>query len=163
MGVFIWHQWARLVALTAGIYAMWAGFWGIFYRKFFWDFIGGRLVAPLPGADPFSGGMIVAKSAAPFIAIIVTVPVLQILTIIMGLVTTLLEWPLPVMKKLPIYRSIVFRIVWLLLMAFISVLFYQGTNVALYSLTAAIGYTRAQMKGEEMEEAKENRGKTGSA
>jgi len=163
MGVFIWHQWARLVALTAGIYAMWAGFWGIFYRKFFWDFIGGKLVAPLPGADPFSGGMIPAQSAAPFIAIIVTVPVLQILTIIMGLVTTLLELPVPVMTKLPIYRSLVFRIVWLLFMAFIAVFFYQGTNVAIYSLTAAIGYLRAQIKGEIMEEVKENRGKTGRA
>ncbi|KAF8601330.1 hypothetical protein BDV93DRAFT_495996 [Ceratobasidium sp. AG-I] len=158
MGVFIWHQWARLVALTAGIYAMWAGFWGIFYRKFFWDFIGGQLAAPPAGADPFSGGMITAKSAAPFLAIIVTVPLLQILMIIMGLVTTLLEWPVPMMTKLPIYRSFVFRIVWLLLMAFISVLVYQGTNVTLYALTAAIGYIRAQIKGEIMEEAKENRG-----
>ncbi|KAG8740575.1 hypothetical protein FRC10_004152 [Ceratobasidium sp. 414] len=128
MGVFVWHQWARLVALTAGIYGMWAGFWGIFYRKFFWDFIGGHLVGPAPGAaNPFSGGMIPAKSAAPFLAIIVTVPVLQILTIIMSLTLALLE----------------------------------GTNVALYSLTAAIGYIRAQMKGEVMEEAKENRGRAG--
>ncbi|KAG9098436.1 hypothetical protein FS749_003843 [Ceratobasidium sp. UAMH 11750] len=159
MGVFLWHQWARLVALTAGIYGMWAGFWGILFRKFFWDFIGGQLVAPPKGAaNPFSGGMITAKSAAPFIAIIVTVPLLQILTIIMSLTLTLLEWPLPFMKKLPIYRSFTFRIVWLLLLAFISVLFYQGTNVAIYSLTAAIGYTRAQMRGELMEEAKENRG-----
>jgi len=163
MGVFIWHQWARLVSLTAGIYAIWAGFWGILFRKFFWDFIGGHLVAPAVGADPFSGGMITAKSAAPFIAIIVTVPVLQILTIVMGIVTVLLEWPVPMMTKLPIYRSLVFRIVWLLLLAFISVLFYQGTNVAIYALTAAIGYTRAQMKGEIMEEAKENRGTTGKA
>ncbi|KAG9103399.1 hypothetical protein FRC06_011038 [Ceratobasidium sp. 370] len=92
MGVFLWHQWARLVSLTAGIYGMWAGFWGILFRKFFWDFIGGQLVAPPPGAaNPFSGGMITAKSAAPFVAIIVTVPVLQILTIIMSLVLTLLE------------------------------------------------------------------------
>lgn len=163
MGVFVWHQWARLVSLTAGIYAIWAGFWGILFRKFFWDFIGGHLVAPAPGAGLFSGGMIPAKSAAPFIAIIVTVPVIQILTIIMGLVTVLLEWPLPMMTKLPIYRSLVFRVVWLLLLAFVSVLFYQGTNVALYSLTAAIGYARAQMKGEIMEEAKENRGRTGKA
>jgi len=158
MGVFIWHEWARLVSLTAGIYGVWAGGWGIFFRKFFWDFIGGRLVAPAKGADPFSGGMIVAKSAAPFIAIIVTIPLIQILTIVMSIVLVLLEFPLPIMKKLPIYRSLVFRIVWLLMLAGTSVLFYQGTNVALYSLTAAIGYTRAQLKGEIMVEAKENRG-----
>ncbi|KAG8701077.1 hypothetical protein FRC09_002523 [Ceratobasidium sp. 395] len=129
MGVFFWHQWARLVALTAGIYGVWAGFWGILFRKFFWDFIGGVLFAPPKGAaNPFSGGMIPAKSAAPFIAIIVTIPLVQIVTIIMALTLALLE----------------------------------GTNVALYSLTAAIGYIRAQMKGELMEEAKENRGKEGA-
>lgn len=37
--------------------AIWAGFWGILFRKFFWDFIGGHLVAPAPGAGLFSGGM----------------------------------------------------------------------------------------------------------
>lgn len=160
MGVFIWHQWARFVSLTAAIYGMWAGFWGILFRKFFWDFIGGKLVAPAPGTPPFSGGMITAPNAAPFVAVIVTVPLLQIIMIIMSLVLTLLEWPLPAMKKLPIYRSFVFRIVWLVVLAFVSVLVYQGTNVAIYSLTAAIGYTRAQMKGEAMEEAKDNRGTT---
>ncbi|CAE6442933.1 unnamed protein product [Rhizoctonia solani] len=158
MGVFIWHQWARYVALTAGIYGIWAGFWGILFRKFFWDFIGGKLQAPAPGQPPFSGGMITAPSAAPFITIIVQVPLIQILTIIMSLVLVLLEWPLPLMRKLPIYRSLVFRVVWLLLLAFVSVLFYQGTNVALYGLTAAIGYGRAVVKGEIMQEAKENRG-----
>ncbi|KAH7332636.1 hypothetical protein B0J17DRAFT_152907 [Rhizoctonia solani] len=154
MGVFIWHQWARYVALTAGIYGIWAGFWGILFRKFFWDFIGGKLQAPAPGQPPFSGGMIVA----PFIMIIVQIPLVQILTILMSVVLVLLEWPLPLMKKLPIYRSLVFRAVWLLLLAFVSVLFYQGTNVALYGLTAAIGYSRAVIKGEIMEEVKENRG-----
>lgn len=163
MGAFIWHQWARPVAITAGIYGMWAGFWGIFYRKFFWDFIGGKLSAPAPGAPIFSGGMITAPSAAPFITIIVTVPLVQIITILMSLTLVLLEWPLPLMTKLPIYRSHTFRIVWLLLLAFFSVLFYQGTNVALYSLTAAIGYTRAQIKGELMVEAKDNRGRDGKA
>ncbi|QRV82715.1 hypothetical protein RhiJN_10730 [Ceratobasidium sp. AG-Ba] len=160
MGVFLWHQWARLVALTAGIYGVWAAFWGFFYRKFFWDFIGGQLMAPPKGAaNPFSGGMITGPNSAPFVAIIVKIPLVQIFTLIMALTLALLEWPLPVMKKLPIYRSFVFRIVWLLLLAFISVLFYQGTNVAIYSLTAAIGYIRAQMKGEIMEEARENRGR----
>ncbi|GAB1524745.1 hypothetical protein RhiXN_10161 [Rhizoctonia solani] len=158
MGAFIWHQWARYVSLTAGIYGIWAGFWGILFRKFFWDFIGGKLQAPAPGQPPFSGGMITAPSAAPFVTIIVTIPLLQIITIIMSLILVLLEWPLPVMKKLPIYRSLVFRAVWLLLLAFVSVLFYQGTNVAIYGLTAAIGYTRGQIKGEIMQEAKENRG-----
>lgn len=25
---------------------IWAGFWGLFYRKFFWDFVGGTLRDP---------------------------------------------------------------------------------------------------------------------
>jgi len=160
MGAFIWHEWARYVSLTAAIYGIWAGVWGIFYRKFFWDFIGGRLVAPPKGADPFSGGMITSPSVAPFVAIIVTIPLIQILTIVMCVVLALLEYPVPIMKKLPIYRSFVFRIVWLVMLTGTSILFYQGTNVAIYGFTAAIGYTRAQMKGEIMEEAKENRGRT---
>ncbi|ELU38910.1 hypothetical protein AG1IA_07056 [Rhizoctonia solani AG-1 IA] len=83
MGAFIWHQWARYVSLTAGIYGIWAGFWGILFRKFFWDFIGGKLQAPAPGHT--------APSAAPFVTIIVTIPLLQIITIIMSLILVLLE------------------------------------------------------------------------
>lgn len=72
MGVFIWHEWARFVAIFASVCeylgglfdrharlgvhrarelvslttspstdAIWAGFWGLFFRKFFWDFVGG--------------------------------------------------------------------------------------------------------------------------
>ena len=26
--------------------AIWAGFWGLLYRKFFWDFVGGTLRDP---------------------------------------------------------------------------------------------------------------------
>lgn len=37
----------------------------------------------------------------------------------------------------------------------------QGTNGAVYSLTAAVGYGVAISKGEEMEVAKENRGGKG--
>ena len=39
----------------------------------------------------------------------------------------------------------------------------QGTNGAIYSLVAAIGYIRAIMLEEKMEEAKENRGRGGKA
>lgn len=36
---------------------------------------------------------------------------------------------------------------------------WQGTNGAIWSLVAVIGYTRAIMLGETMAEAKENRGR----
>lgn len=38
---------------------------------------------------------------------------------------------------------------------------HQGTNGAIWSLIAAGGYARAVMLGEEMKEAKENRGREG--
>jgi hypothetical protein len=37
MGKLIKHQWARLIALTAGAYLAWAAFWGFFYPKSFFD------------------------------------------------------------------------------------------------------------------------------
>ena len=40
---------------------------------------------------------------------------------------------------------------------------WQGTNGAIWSLVAVIGYTRAIMLGESMAEAKENRGRGGKA
>ena len=39
----------------------------------------------------------------------------------------------------------------------------QGTNGAIYSLTAAIAYTRAISLGEQIKDAKENRGRGGKA
>ncbi|KAH8119257.1 hypothetical protein DFH11DRAFT_433122 [Phellopilus nigrolimitatus] len=155
MGNLIWHEWARLISITAAIYAVWAGYFGIFFRKFFFDFVGGTL------RDP--GGLQPPKSAAFFIAIIIKAPVLQILSMVLGSVLLALEWPLPVMKKLSIYRSIVLRPILLLMLSLITILFYQGTNVALYSFVAAMAYGRALALGEEMAEAKENRGKGGRA
>jgi len=63
MGNFVWYEYSRYVSLTAcvcefagigfkkyvlmtGIDTIWASFWGMFYRKFFWDFIGGTLRDP---------------------------------------------------------------------------------------------------------------------
>ena len=62
MGKLIWHEYARYVSITASICtslwtastttyldcadAVWAGFFGLFYRKFFWDFVGGILRNP---------------------------------------------------------------------------------------------------------------------
>ncbi|KNZ57895.1 hypothetical protein VP01_2045g1 [Puccinia sorghi] len=68
MGKFIWSQWGRLVALTAGAWQLWGALWAIFYRKYFWDFVGGKL-------GP--AGIIPPGFAAPFINLIVTTPVIQ--------------------------------------------------------------------------------------
>lgn len=155
MGKLIWHEYARFVSLTATVYTIWASFWAFFFRKFFWDFTAGIIRNP--------GGVQPASSISPFITVIVKAPVLPIFSMLIGFALVALEFPAPFMKGTSIYRSIVFRIIALLIQAFLAILWYQGTNGAIWSLIAAICYTRAQMLGEKMEEAKNNRGRGGRA
>jgi hypothetical protein len=155
MGNLIWHEYARYVSITASAYAVWCSFFALFYRKFFWDFVGGTL------RDP--GGLQPAPSAAIFITLIVKVPVIPIINALVALVILAIENPLPVIKPMSIHRSLILRIVLLLFQTFFSILFYQGTNAALWSIIAVICYVRAIALGEKMEEAKANRGKGGRA
>jgi len=155
MGNLIWHEYSRYVSLVASVYTVWASFWGFFYRKFFWDFIGGTL------RDP--GGLQAPNSSAIFVTIIVKMPIIQIFTMLIAFFMIALEFPLPQLKAIAIHRSIVLRIVMLIMQALFAILFYQGTNGAIWSLIAAGCYTRAQILGETMEVAKNNRGKGGRA
>jgi len=157
MGAFIWNQWANFVSMTANIYIIWAAIWGIFYRKFFWDFVGGIRVDTAT-----QKGLIPGKASAPFLAVIVAVPLVQIVAILIGSLLLMIEYPIPIVKS-AFYRSWIFRIVLLVFQAVLGSLFYQGTNAAIWSLVAVFAYTRAQMKGEQVEEAKVNRGKGGAA
>ncbi|KAG8881402.1 hypothetical protein FRB97_009597 [Tulasnella sp. 331] len=131
MGAFMWNQWARFVSITASVYIIWAGIWGIFYRKFFWDFVGGVHMDTAT-----QKGIIPGKNSAPFIAIIVTVPFVQIVALLVGMLN---------------------------LTAFLGFLFYQGTNAGIWSTIAAVAYLRAQIRGELLEGARENVGKREAA
>lgn len=111
--------------------------------------------------DP--GGLQPSPAAGVFVMLIVKTPVIPIFAMLIGSLMLALELPLPVVKGLGIHRSIVLRIVLLFFQAFLTVLFYQGVNAAIYSTVALICYTRAQLLGETMEEAKANRGKGGAA
>jgi len=155
MGNLIWHEWARYVSITASLYSIWAAFYGIFYRKFFWDFVGGTLRAP--------GGLQPSPGIAIFIGIIVKVPVIQLMTMFMGMGMVALEFPAPFLKGSSLQRNLTAKVVLLIMQAANAIMFYQGTNGAIYSLVAAIGYTRAIVLGEAMEEAKNNRGRGGKA
>jgi len=155
MGNLIWHEYARLVSITASVYSIWASYWGLFYRKFFWDFVQGTLRVP--------GGLQPAASDAIFITLIVKAPIIQSISLILGLFILALEFPLPQLESLGIHRSLVLRIVLLLFQVFLAILFYQGTNAAIWSLIAAFCYMRAVQLGEEMKDAKANRGKGGVA
>jgi vacuolar-type H+-ATPase subunit I/STV1 len=155
MGVFIWHQWARFVTITASVYSTWAGFWAIFYRKFFWDFVGGTIRAP--------GGVQAPPSAAPFVAVIVKAPVIQIFAMVLAILILVLELPAPFVKGTAVHRSFMPRVVLLVVQAFLGFLYYQGTNGAIWSVIGIIGYSRAMALGEMREELKANRGKGGAA
>jgi len=109
--------------------------------------------------DP--GGFQAPPSSAAFIAVITKAPIIQILSVLLAGFIIALEFPAPFVKGLSLHRSITMRIPLLLVQAFFAALFYQGTNGAIWSLIAAGGYARALMLGEEMEEAKENRGREG--
>ena len=150
MGKLIWHQLSRYVSLTANVYAIWASFWGISFRKFFWDFVGGVLRSP--------GGLQPSPKAAIFITIIVKFPIVQIVTIVLGFFMIALEYPLPVLKGTVLHRSTILRVVLLVLLSFVAVLFYQGTNAALWSLVAAMFYIRALILGEKIKDPKKDAG-----
>lgn len=165
---------------------IWSAFHGLFFRKFFWDFVGGTIRDP-GGLQCVSSSLAYrvlsvyrpTPGAAVFITLIVKAPIIQILTMPVAIMIILLEYPLPQLKAMAIHRSFVLRIVLLFFQAFLTILFYQvkhlissvqtaliisqGTNSAIWSLIAIFCYTRATLLGEVMEEAKANRGKGGQA
>ena len=169
---------------------VWAGYFGLIYRKFFWDFVNGTLRNPgglqcvfqtsLSHTVPKFPSFLIrvprpAEQDAFFINIIVKAPVIPIFSIILGLVIIALEYPAPFMKGLAAQRSLICKVVLLLFQAFFAIFFYQvrfvpishchqmtvgvskGTNGAIWSLAAILGYSRAMMLGEVMKEAENNK------
>ncbi|KAI1785765.1 hypothetical protein LXA43DRAFT_103219 [Ganoderma leucocontextum] len=155
MGNLVWHEYGRYVALTATAYAVWSAYFGIFYRKYFFDFIHGIIRAP--------GGVQPAASDSIFISIIVKAPIVQILSMVLAFAYIALDYPAPFLKNTAVHRSFPLRIVLLFMLTFLSILYYQGTNAAIYSFIAALCYVRAQLLGETMPEAKDNKGRGGKA
>ncbi|KAI0744252.1 hypothetical protein C8Q80DRAFT_1327072 [Daedaleopsis nitida] len=155
MGNLVWHEYARYVSLTATVYTIWSAFWGMLYRKFIFDFVNGIVRSP--------GGVQPAPSDGIFISIIVKAPIVQILSMVLAIGILAFEYPVPFLKNTAIHRSFPVRIILLLLQTFFAILYYQGTNGAIYSFIAALCYTRAQLKGETMAEAKDNKGRGGRA
>jgi hypothetical protein len=144
MGKLVWHEYSRLVSITASVYAVWASFFGLFYRKFFWDFLGGTL------RDP--GGLQPSPKAAIFITLIVKVPIIQMIAMALGFFMIAIDFPLPQLKSSAIHRSIPLRIVILFFQTFLTALFYQGTNAAIWSFIATTCYVRAAVRGETVKE-----------
>jgi len=155
MGILIWHDWAHFVAIAASVYTVWSSFFGLIYRKFFWDFVNGIIRSP--------GGVQPANQDKIFITLIVKAPIIQILAMVTGIFILSLELPNSPLKNTSLSRSFVPKIVLLAWQAFLTILYYQGTNAALYSFIAMVGYTVAQMRGEVIAEAKDNKRRGGSA
>jgi len=109
------------------------------------------------------GGLQASPKSALFINVIAKHPIVQIGTMALRFTIIALEYPIPILKGTAIFRSIALRVVLLIMQAAGTVLFYQGTNAALWSLIAAMFYMRALTMRERMEEAIKHKGRAGQA
>ncbi|KAF2429465.1 hypothetical protein EJ08DRAFT_635476 [Tothia fuscella] len=125
MGKLIKNHLARLVVLSAAAYQVAASIEGIFWPKFFWDFL-------TTNFDP---------AVKP-------IPVLQTINLVFGLIALAWEWPLKSFAGSALHRSFEARLVLLPLTALAAVLMYQSTNAALYYLVAEAIYFWAFSEGE---------------
>jgi len=125
MGKLIKNHWGRLIVLTAAAYQIAAAIEGFFWPKIFWDF----LTKNLDGA------------VKPF-------PFLQIINLVLGIVILLWEWPLGLIAKTALHRSIEARLVIFPIAALAAALLYQATNPALYYVIGMGVYFWAYSEGE---------------
>jgi len=124
MGKLYWNQWARLIALTAGVFEVIGGIFAIFYRYSMFN----ALVDINFLFNPFN--------------------YFSIFCIVAGLIVLGLEYPLPFLKNTFMVNSFTPRILLYLPISAISILNYQNVNPALYLFIATLMYTTAAIKGE---------------
>jgi len=141
MGKLIKHQWARLIALTAGactqpysclrdhinrIDLSWAAVWGFFFPKAFFD-----MFTPYTSLPKFP-----SSCSRVFNVLVAPVPVVQLINLLAGFAVLCLEWPLPWLKETPVYRAFALRFAAYPIIALFALLQYQATNAAFYLLIA---------------------------
>ncbi|KIJ49601.1 hypothetical protein M422DRAFT_74641 [Sphaerobolus stellatus SS14] len=127
MGILIWHDWAHFVAIAASVYTVWSSFFGLIYRKFFWDFVNGIIRNP--------GGVQPANQDKIFITLIVKAPIIQILAMVTGIFILSLELPNSPLKNTSLSRSFVPKIVLLAWQAFLTILYYQSGDLLFFEST----------------------------
>lgn len=66
-----------------------------------------------------------SPKAALFITLIVKAPIIQIFAILLGMLILCVELPLPAIKRLPLYRSLIVRPILLLFQFSLTILYYQ--------------------------------------
>ncbi|KAK4050202.1 hypothetical protein OIO90_005184 [Microbotryomycetes sp. JL221] len=106
---------------------IWGGSWAIVYRKFFFDFVGGHL-GPT--------GLIPSNNVKGFVSLIVDWPAFQVINIINGVVTIIIEYPSPLTSQAP-------RIIFYLWCAFSAVIVFQTVDAALFYLITVMIYARS--------------------
>ncbi|KAH9909407.1 hypothetical protein F4778DRAFT_229696 [Xylariomycetidae sp. FL2044] len=125
MGRLIKNHWARLIVVTASVYQIAAALEGFFWPKIFFDFL----------TKTLDGG-------------VKPIPILQIINLLMGLFMLAWDYPLGLLAGSSIHRSLEARLAVLPLAALSSILIYQGTNAAIYYMTAMVVYFWAYSEGE---------------
>lgn len=98
---------------------------GFFWPKVFWDF----------ATKNFDGA-------------VKPVPVLQLINLLFGLGIFAWEWPLGIVTRLTLHRSIEARLIVYPLSALVALLLYQGTNAGLYYFIGMGVYFWAFSEGE---------------
>ncbi|WVW87054.1 hypothetical protein I302_109111 [Kwoniella bestiolae CBS 10118] len=135
MGKLIWNQWGRLLAITSAV----SSFWAYFFRKFFWDMVGGTL-------GP--AGLVPGKNTQPLVNLVVLFPLLQTFTMVLGLFALALEMPLPILVNTAVHRSILLRIIIYFMAGSVGIMVYQTVDCAIYFIITSAVYAVALLKGE---------------
>ncbi|KAI9725680.1 MAG: hypothetical protein M1828_002965 [Chrysothrix sp. TS-e1954] len=125
MGKLIKNHLARLVVLAAATFQCAAAFECFFWPKIFFDFY----TKNLDGA-------------------VKPVPILQTISMVLGLCTLLYEWPASFIAGLPVHRSIEVRLFWFPMNSLCCALMYQGIDPAFYYLIGIAIYFWAYTEGE---------------
>lgn len=110
-------------------------------RKYFWDFVGGSL-------GPH--GIVPPPAANVFVKLIVHVPVFQIVNLINGMLTIVLEWPLiATLSRHKLYRSHWLRVGFYVWAALVASFVYQTVMGTIFYLITTLAYTNSLRLGEE--------------
>ncbi|CAG8517454.1 9501_t:CDS:2 [Acaulospora morrowiae] len=133
MGKLIWSQWAKLIALVAGVFETIGGIFGIFYR-----------IATFEDVTSI------------FNADINPVNIVSIVCIPLGLIILAIETPVFPFKDTFVSTSYAPRISLYMLISTFSIVNYQNVNPALYLFIATLMYIVAAVKGEARLQMKQN-------
>lgn len=125
MGKLIWSQWARLIAIVAGVFEMIAGIFGIFYRIATFENLTSIFNSDINPLD---------------IVAIVCIP--------LGLIILAIETPVFPFKGTFVATSFTPRITLYILISGFSIINYQNVNPAVYLFIATLMYIVAAAKGE---------------